>query len=261
MLPPLDPPFTDDDLEAYFSWEDENDALETGEPMGEEREPFLSPVVAWSVCDTGSAEFAMRMLSHTEAAIAQVKADSKRFKEQIERWEAEQLAKPERTVNFFTGQLVTYARRKREEDGDKTVKLPSGAVTSRLNPARPEVTEEEPFIEWARTTPMVKPKWSPVMKEIKARVTFETVMVPNWGVGVLTLVRWPSADGESVWVAVPESMITTDDTQRSVVASETAAEDLPNFHAEVWPICEGRRVPGVVEVPAEVTYSVKPNLP
>ena len=79
--------------------------------------------------------------------------------------------------------------------------------------------------------------------------------MPDFGDGSgLTLVRWPGADGEAVWVALPDGMEKDADLN-------VAAEDLPHFHDEVWPICEGQRVPGVVEVPAEVTYSVKPALP
>ncbi len=265
MLPePLDPPLTDENLEAYFAYEDENDALETGEPQGEGRQPFPSPVVAWSVCDTGSAEWAMRKLAHAEHQIAEVRADARRFKDQIEAWEKAQLRRPERAANFFTGQLVTYARRKREEEDQKTLKLPSGEVTSRRNPARPEIVkdEESDFIEWAKATApkAVKAKWSPVMAEVKKVVTFETVLVPDYLSENLTLVRWPSADGEATWVAVPPSMAEAMPAGITDVSSEVAAEDLPNFHPEVWPISDGQRVPGVVQVPEEVTYTVKPDL-
>ncbi len=255
MLPePLDPPLTDDDLEAYFAHEDHPPDAD------EELSPWVERVIAWSVCDTGSAEWAMRKLAHAEHRIAEVKADARRFKDQIEAWEKAQLRTPERAANFFEGQLVTYARKRREEDGDKTIPLPSGKVTSRLNPARPEVVkdDEAEFIEWARTTPMVKAKWSPVMDEVKKRVTFEQVLVPDYGTDALELVPWPDADGAiTALVAVPRGI-----SAEALAEWRTMpASDLPNFHAEVWPICEGQRVPGVVEVPAEVKYTVKPSLP
>src|SRR5690349_16721307 len=119
----IDPPLTDDDLDAYFEWEEENARLETGEPQGEEREPFPSPVAAWSVVDTGTAEWAMRKLAHAESTLIDLEAQAERFHEQIDRWLAGEARKPRQAVNFFTGQLEGYARRKREEDGIKTLNL------------------------------------------------------------------------------------------------------------------------------------------
>lgn len=264
MLPdPLDPPFTDDDLEAYLAWEDENDALETGEPQGEGREPFPTPVVAWSVCDTGSAEWAMRKLAHSTAAAVEIKAQANRFFQQIEQWAEAQLRPLDRSANFFAGQLESYARRQREEDGVKTLKLPSGEVASRLNPARPKVDLEQEFVAWARRDlpAAVKAKWSPVMAEVKDAVKFEVVRVPDFVSDDLVLVRWPSAEGETVWVAVPSSMVDGIPGRSGPDESTIAAEDLPNFHDEVWPIFQGHRVPGVTLVPEEITYTVKPALP
>lgn len=205
----------------------------------------------------------MRRLARAEAKLGELITDAERFHRQIDTWLAGEAKRPRQESNFFTGQLEAYARRRREEQGEKTLKLPSGAVTSRINPARPEIEKEaeQVFIEWARTTPMVKAKWSPVMAEVKERVTFETVRVPDFGGEDLVLVRWPGADGDAVWVAVPNVMTYTLTHGVEAGAATVAAEDLPNFHDEVWPICEGKRVPGVVQVPAEVTYTVKPSLP
>lgn len=258
LLPidPTEPPLSDADLDAYFEWEeihDEEDVDPDEAPTGVDR------VLAWSVCDTGSAEYAMRSLAHAEARLVELTTDAERFHEQIDRWLAGEAKRPRQASNFFEGQLEAYARRRREEDGAKTLNLPSGSVTSRLNPARPEVPKdaEEVFIEWARTTPMVKPKWSPVMAEVKKRVTFATVRVPDFGHEPFELVPWPDADGAiTAWVALPR------DTAEEHLKGwrEIPALDLPNFHDEVWPICEGQRVPGVVQVPAEVTFTVKADL-
>lgn len=244
----LEPPFTDDDLEAYFATEDE---------VTLEDFPGAERVAAWSVCDTGSAEYAMRRIAHAEVFIAEQRKDAAKFKAQIDAWLADQIKLPERAVNFFTGQLEAYARRKREEDGDKTVKLPSGQVTSRRNPARLDIPDatKDTFVQWAlgRKLPIVKAKWSPVVDEVKKAVTFERVRVPDFHDGELRLQKWPCAEGEPVWVALPPTM-------SGPAGTTIAAEDLPFFHDEVWPICNGERVPGVVEVPAEVTYTVRPAL-
>jgi len=255
----IDPPFTDDDIERYFEYLDPD--IEPAEDIDEElgARRVAAEVARWSVCDTGSADWAMRKLARAEAVIAARKAEHAKFKAQIDDWLAGEVAVPLRSVNFFTGQIE--ARRLREEEDRKTLKLPSGEVTSRLNPARAEIPkdDEERFIEWARTTPMVKAKWSPVLAEVKKRVTFETVRVPDFGDGNMHLVRWPRSDGEAMWVAVPENMSEFIPVQSP--DDVLAAEDLPNFHDETWAICEGCRVPGVVQVPAEVTFTVKPIAP
>jgi hypothetical protein len=264
MLPEdLDaPPFTDDDLDAWFEWDLVGDG-----PIDEETSanPKIQRVVAWSVCDTGSAEYAMRKLAHAEAFIAKTKADAQRFKEQIERWEAEQLRRPERAVNFFTGQLITYARHMREDEGVKTLKLPSGQVPSRLNPARAEIPKEakEAFVEWARERelPVVKATWSPVMDEVKKAVTFRTVAFPEW-----------VSHGEQVYdvddglVVLPAS--SDPEKVEAYIEGMDLAALIGNGYVERPSTAIYRRddgswwlVPGVVEVQAEVTYSVKPALP
>lgn len=273
LLPvdPTEPPFTDEDLEAYFEWEDENERLETGEPQGEEREPFPSPVVAWSVCDTGSAEYAMRMLAHAEAKLVELTTDAERFHEQIDRWLAGEAKRPRQASNFFEGQLEAYARRRREEDEkQKTLTVPSGVVTSHRNPARAAVAEDKPtkeaFIEWAkaRGLPLVKAKWSPVMDEIKKSVVFRTVVFPKTGdhaqqvhdVDDHLLVLPTFVAEENV-----ESQLEGLNVGVLIDPESGAFEERENV--AIYRRDDGSwwLVPGVVLVPAEVTYTVKPSLP
>lgn len=181
-LPEVDPPFTDDDLNEYLDWE----ATWDEGPPEDDAPPGPDKVLAWSVCDTGSAEWAFRRLSNLELAAAEARAAAKEWRAQIDRWERGQLVPLERSINFFTGQIEAYARRKREEEGQKSLKLPSGEVTSRLNPARAEVADPEEFIAWAKANcpSAVKAKWSPVMAEVKKLVTWvETAvgLVPLYG--------------------------------------------------------------------------------
>lgn len=267
MLLPDDidaPPFTDEDLEAYFEWEDDPGAEEPdNEPSTVQR------VAAWSVCDTSTAEWAMRRSARARQEVDEVNGNAELFIAQIERWREEQLRQPERALNFFAGQLVTYARRKREEDGLKTLKLPSGAVTSRLNPARPDIPKDakEAFIEWAkaRELPVVKATWAPVMDEVKKHVVFRTVIFPK-----------ASVPAEQVYAVGSHLMVAPhweqnaevmlgglDDSSIPVLTDpETGAfEERPS--TAIYRRDDGSwwLVPGVVEVPAEVTYSVKPSLP
>lgn len=264
IVPPvIEPPFTDEDLDNYFVWLDFQPEHVERDLEGPELPEHLAPVAAWSVCDTGSAEFAMRTLAHTEALIADRREAAKAWKAQIDRWLAGELARPTRTVNFFTGQLEAYARQKREEDKVKTLKLLSGEVTSRLNPARPEVADEERFISWARNggvPDVVKAKWSPVMDGVKKLVQFRTVVVPNSGTYHDALF-----DVGDHLVALPASVdLDADDINEFLEGLDINKLLGVSFHEEsstaVWRDPEGRwwLVPGVVEVPAEVTYQVKP---
>lgn len=250
-----DPPFTDEDLEAYF-YEVDTDIKLSSEDAG----LSPSPVHAWSVCDTGSAEWAFRRLAHAEALIEDRRAAAKEFKAQIDRWLKSEIARPLRSVTFFTGQLEAYARRRREEEGEKTTTVPSGKVTSRRNPARLEVTDDQAVVAFRDFLPdaAVKAKWSPVVDELKKAVLFKTVWVPDYSTDELELVPWPDADGAvTALVALPRSIPAETLAQwRTIPAS-----DLTDFHDEVWPICDGQRVPGVVQVPAEVTYTVKAERP
>jgi hypothetical protein len=273
MLLPDDlepPPFTDDDLDEYFEWLDHRDdeipeAIDTEQGL---EAPPAPVVAAWSVCDTGSAEYAMRKLGHAEALIAQRDAEAATFHRQIDRWLAGQIARPKKAVNFFTGQLEAYARRRRELEGEKTLKLPSGDVTSRLNPARPAVADDKPtraaFIEWARDRelPLVKPTWSPVIDEIKKAVVFRTVVGPARGeVGQQVydvddhLVLLPASVAEDVVGQLLEGM------NVDSLLSGGSFEERP--HTAIYRRDDGSwwLVPGVVQVPEEVTYTVKPAKP
>ncbi len=258
-----DPPLTDDDLEAWQAWEDQDTLDANDEPLP--APPAVVKVIDFSVCDTGTAEWAMRKAAHAKAAVEQIKADADRFLAQIERWENDQRRPHERFLNFLSGQLESYARRKREEDGTKTLSLPSGKVTSRLNPARPDIPKEskEAFVEWAkaRELPVVKAKWEPVMDEVKKAVTFRTVAFPEW-----------VSHGEQVYDVDDGLVVLPASSDPEKVEAYLEGMDLAaligNGYVERPSTAVYRRddgswwlVPGVVEVPAEVTYSVKPDLP
>lgn len=269
MLLPEDiepPPFTDEDLEAYFAREELSP--EEWEYDDDSRQAAGHVVVAsWSVCDTGSAEYAMRKLAHAEALVAQRKEEAEAFKAQIERWLAGEIARPKKAVNFFTGQLESYARRKREEDEILTLNLPSGQVTSRRNPARPAVAEDKPtraaFIEWAkaRELPLVKATWSPVMDEIKKAVVFRTVVFP------IAFDHDQQVYDVDDYLVVLPSAIAQDEIESTLESLSVPSllghtfDERPN--TAIYRRDDGSwwLVPGVVQVPEEVTYTVKPAQP
>lgn len=177
MLLPEDlapPPFTDDDLDAYFQCPE---GLEEGDPLrlGPDR------VDRWEITDTGSADWAMRKYAHTEARIEEAKLAAAEFHRQIDAWLARETSPLERRANYFAGLLTEFLRKRREDpaDGRASIPLPSGDIVSRKVPARPEIIEEdkERFINWARAMelPVIKATWKPVMAEVKKRVEFKEV--------------------------------------------------------------------------------------
>lgn len=259
-LDPTDPPLTDDDLEAWAAWEEIDTFDEvSGEPLP--LPPAVEKVIAWSVCDTGTAEWALRRLAHAEARLREVEAEADRFHAQIDRWLTGEAKAPRQAVNFFTGQLTTYARRKREEEGLKTLNLPSGAVSSKLVPARPEVTEKDAFVAWARKRelPVVKAKWEPVMAEVAKHVLFRTVCFP---------VTQPYAeqvhDVDDFLVVLPASVQEPEEFLGGMNMADLLGEvfdERPN--TAIYRREDGSwwLVPGVAEVPAYVKFTVRPDLP
>ncbi len=249
MLPDIDPPFPDDDLEAYFEcWE--------AEGVGAEGVPIPMNVTAWTVCDTGTAEWALRRLASAEARTAEVKADAERFRPH------------QRAVNYFAGRLTDYARRKREEDGTKTLSLPSGKVTSRLNPARHDIPKESKaeFVEWAkaRELPVVKAKWEPVMDEVKKAVVFRTVCFPRFvghGDQVYDAGDHLLVVPSTLSVPIEEWLEALGGSIENLLGPAGNLEERPS--TAIYRRDDGSwwLVPGVVEVPAEVRYTVVPDLP
>jgi hypothetical protein len=177
MLLPEDlspPPFTDDDLDAYFEFEERGCVDEDGNNLTVDLAGAPFDVLSWSITDTGSADWAMRKYAHIAARIEDVRLNAREFRRQIDEWERRETTPLEHRANFFFGHLTRFLQERREDpsDGRASIVLPSGDIVSRKVPERAEIADEKAFVEWARAwhPKAVKAKWSPVMKEVKALV-------------------------------------------------------------------------------------------
>ena len=272
MLLPEDlspPPFTDEELDDYFAWQDQQVVYTGDDPLL----PEPPPLARWQITDTGSADWAMRRYAHLQARIEDAELHAAEFKRQIDEWLRREKTPLEHRANFFFGHLTRFLQDRREDpsDGRATVKLPSGDIVSRKVPARPEILKEaeQDFIEWAqeRKLPVVKAKWSPVMKEVKKVIEFREVLVPlvgDYGVKLWTLKDRPE-DGDGDLIAVPASMpadqviaLLDGLTRDSLLANGTHNVQVFGVYATQVGY---ELVPGVVQVPEHVNYDVKQARP
>lgn len=273
MLLPEDlspPPFTDDELDAWFEWQDSISDYTEDDPLRPE-EPAPGK---WQITDTGSAEWAMGRYSHTAARIEEAELAAKEFHRQIDDWLRRETLPLHHRANFFHGHLTRFLQERREDpsDGRATVKLPSGDIVSRKVPARPEIVKEamDDFIDWAREAalPVVKAKWSPVMAEVKKIVQFRDVLIPvnvdydDW--------LWEFDDGDYL-IAMPRTMphgqiapLLDGLAADSLIAAQTHLLTKRGVWEEPDTELEPPRfrlVPGVVQVPEHVNYDVKQARP
>lgn len=147
MALPMDDPIPADlALDAEPLSEADLDAVDQGEHAPE-------AVRRWEITDDGTAEWAMRKLADVQARIAGLEARRDNWMERIAIW-FEQATKPLASkAEFFTAHLSSYALRRREVDGTKTLRLPSGAVSTRQPGPKVVVRDEEAFRAWALAHP------------------------------------------------------------------------------------------------------------
>jgi phage host-nuclease inhibitor protein Gam len=101
----------------------------------------------WQITDNLSAEWAMRKVAEAERARDRTHEQAFAWREQIDRWEAEQLKPLNRTVSFFTGHLAQFLQELRSADPDtKSLSLPSGRVSSKRGQAKVRVIDEAQVI-------------------------------------------------------------------------------------------------------------------
>jgi len=105
----------------------------------------------WSIGSTEEAEWALRKLIQARTRIAEVEDQAHAFIERIKSWSTEQLSQHLRDEMFFQFHLEEFARAKREADPKlKTLRLPSGSISSRSVGPRPVVTDEAALVEFMK---------------------------------------------------------------------------------------------------------------
>jgi hypothetical protein len=96
----------------------------------------------WHIRDQRSAEWVMRKLARARRDLAAVEDLMAVYSEQLEAWRERATASASRTAQWATAALTAWALDERDADPEaRTQHLPSGTVTTRMVPARPEVLD------------------------------------------------------------------------------------------------------------------------
>lgn len=181
-------------------------------------------VQRWQIDNLDSAEWAMRKLARLEARAVAISRQADVWRAPIDQWEQAEQARIEPAALFFAERLRTYAvaRRAEDERANKTLRLPSGTVsTRRATEPKVVLTDEEAVIAWAAAS-LPADEYEAVVQ------TVQTVRIS----ALRKLVKAVIADPEDGWT-YPVVHVTT-----------------------------GEVVPGVtIEMPATKAGPVKPNVP
>lgn len=172
-LPPLPPsivavqPLSDEDLQAIVDAFG-SDVGADGRPVAEvlldpgdaEADP-LSPdgvtlrrlpeaARGFRLENIGQAEWAMRHLRDSIAAVGNAEAQAAAWHDEIDRWAAQVTAGPKGTAAWFHGLLMDWGHRSRlENDKAPTLPLPSGTVETTKRKPAPKVDDAEALLAWA----------------------------------------------------------------------------------------------------------------
>lgn len=146
---PLDGPLPAD-LSAPPDAADAEAAAELFTP-GVDPETIPADDQVWRIDDERGAEWALRKLARAEAHLDEIHLQAEEWTRRITEWAADVKAGPERDAAFFRAHLEWWARRRRDEDPDaKSVRLPSGEVSTRETRAAVEIADPAAVLAWAR---------------------------------------------------------------------------------------------------------------
>lgn len=110
----------------------------------------IAPVVRWRIESDEDAEWAMRKLALRERRLAEEERKAEDWRSRILAWFERATRRSRRSAEFFRGHLERYALERRQETGEATLWLPSGAVSTRASTKRKvRVGDDEAFRRWA----------------------------------------------------------------------------------------------------------------
>lgn len=123
----------------------------------------------WAVTDFGSAEWAMAKLAAAEERIEAARLHAEQLRDRVDAWFDSETRRDRRTVEFMGWHLQRYALAEREQTGEKTVRLPSGSVSTREYAAAVKLDDPEAFAAWVVEHALDADVWSDrVVKAAKA---------------------------------------------------------------------------------------------
>lgn len=111
-------------------------------PESPEAELARPEAERWHIRDQRSAEWVMRKLARARRDLTVLDDLLALYREQLDDWRAKAGASAERTERWATAALTAWALAERDADPEaRTQHLPSGTVTTRFVPPRPEVLD------------------------------------------------------------------------------------------------------------------------
>jgi hypothetical protein len=203
----------------------------------------------WHIGDDRSAEWAMRMLVQIELKRSEVREQASRWMQEIVDWLERQDRSLARGVNYFDGQLRTYALARRAIDEDaKTLRLPSGDVNTTKTRPRLEITDGDAllgFLKAANRTELIRTK-----EEVQVSALKDAVKIEH-GPALFSV----SMDCGDTFEA------DSDDVRFCrVCGAEGAVMEVEQIVFEQWwPTLYGVVLPGVEVVPPSVSAKVVPK--
>lgn len=219
----------------------------------------------WQITDKGGAEWAMRQVADARRVEAETDRLAKDFHSQVDDWAADVVGPRIRTARFFEHHLTDYLRRLQAAEPDeskrpKSLKLPSGSVTSRT-PTKPsvEVVKPDELDGWVfrrfaeavasrvREALSAQPD-APLPYEAALAIDTETLAAAIYDAAQQTVVRFTL---EAAKAGINEAATVVPDP----TWPETAEADAP-----LVVVIDGEVVPGLAGAEPETTYTVKPAL-
>lgn len=123
----------------------------------------------WEIRDRNVAEWAARRLIEARQVIQDRRTEAESWHRQIDEWYVAATGDGQSIEAFMTACLKAYALRYRKETGRATLKLPSGDVRTKLNPARIVIEDADVFVEWAKVSDpdALRVKYEPIADVVK----------------------------------------------------------------------------------------------
>lgn len=230
------------------------DDLEIRDELHHERHP-------WRVTSTGAAEWAMRKLADAAAEAAQVEELHAELTARYDAWRDEQLDRLNRRRAYFDTLLQIYALELREATGGKTksVKLPSGKITTTHTSASVELVDKAATIAWAKENLEPDEVARIIREDILVSQLADIVAIDEVVEGYRATMScgeiidpWPIVEGWRVPLAGETVICPGCETEQQII------ELTADTHLEVRDGL-GRPVAGTGVRPAKTTASVRPT--
>ena len=127
---------------------------------------------SWNITDDSTADWALRRIAWHQAQIERRREFVQREMERLQAYLETEVAKHQRSIQFFESHLRAYFERLRAEGAlgnRKTYRLPHGALQVRASGPKFERNDEQ-LLVWAKSVGLVRVKEMPDWSAIKQRL-------------------------------------------------------------------------------------------